>query len=161
MSSQHNEVVEAASAFWRDQADACWKRYPPALRLARQIREPWNVIQRAAILVQGEALHFDLSPGNTPAEPASQGSAIGNNVNAGYLTEAEIRRRERENIFIVLQRTGWKIKGAAGAAELLGIRPTTLMSRIEKLGLRRPSLAERKIVSPRISDARSIKRLRS
>jgi hypothetical protein len=35
---------------------------------------------------------------------------------------------------IVLQKTGWKIKGADGAAELLGIKPTTLISRIKKNG---------------------------
>lgn len=105
------------------------------------IRELCNVIQRAAILAQGGPLHFDLPMGNTPAEPRVQGLAISKGVREGYLTEAEIRRRERENIFIVLQRTGWKIKGAAGAAELLGVRPTTLMSRIEKLGLKKPSVA--------------------
>jgi transcriptional regulator with GAF, ATPase, and Fis domain len=55
-----------------------------------------------------------------------------------YLTESEIRRRERENIFAVLQKTSWKIKGAGGAAELLGVNPSTLISRIEKMGLKRP-----------------------
>ena len=105
------------------------------------IRELCNVIQRAAILAQGGALHFDLQMGNPPTESASQRSAIGNGTSIGYLTEAELRRLERENIFIVLQKTGWKIKGVAGAAELLGVRATTLMSRMEKLGLKRPSLA--------------------
>ncbi len=54
-----------------------------------------------------------------------------------FLTEPEIQRRERENLWIVLQKTGWKIKGADGAAELLGIKPTTLISRIKKMGLKR------------------------
>ena len=36
-----------------------------------------------------------------------------------------------------LQKTGWKIKGADGAAELLGIKPTTLLSRIKKMGLQK------------------------
>jgi DNA-binding NtrC family response regulator len=103
------------------------------------IRELCNVIQRAAIFAQGGALQFDLPMGNPPVEPISQEPAIGDDVDAGYLTEAEMRRYERENLSIVLQKTGWRIKGAAGAAELLGVRPTTLASRIEKLGLRRPS----------------------
>jgi len=103
------------------------------------IRELCNVIQRAAIFAQGGALDFDLPMGDSPAEPTSSRPATGN-VNAEYLTEAEIRRYERENLSIVLQKTGWKIKGAAGAAELLGVRPTTLMSRVEKLGLRRPTV---------------------
>jgi transcriptional regulator with AAA-type ATPase domain len=38
----------------------------------------------------------------------------------------------------VLQRAGWKIKGVNGAAELLGVKPTALVSRIEKMGLNRP-----------------------
>lgn len=102
------------------------------------IRELSNAIQRAAILAEGGALEFDLPMGAPPAEPISQRPAIGEDSNGGYLTEAEMRRRERENISIVLRKTGWKIKGIAGAAALLGIRPTTLMSRIDKLGLRRP-----------------------
>jgi transcriptional regulator with GAF, ATPase, and Fis domain len=103
------------------------------------IRELCNVIQRAAILAQGGALEFDLPMGNPPPEPTSQNLASRDDSNAGYLTEAEMRRRERENLSIVLKKTGWKIKGIAGAAELLGVRPTTLMSRIEKLGLKRPA----------------------
>jgi transcriptional regulator with GAF, ATPase, and Fis domain len=54
-----------------------------------------------------------------------------------FLTEPEIQRRERENLCIVLERTGWKIKGPDGAAELLGVKPTTLISRIKKMGLKR------------------------
>ena len=60
-------------------------------------------------------------------------------VEPEYLTEAEMRRRERENLFAVLQKTGWKIKGVDGAAELLGLKPTTLISRIEMMGLKRPA----------------------
>jgi DNA-binding NtrC family response regulator len=106
------------------------------------IRELCNVIQRAAILAQGGALQFDLPMANPPAELTSQKPAMGNDSNAGYLTEAEIRRRERENISIVLQKTGWRIKGIGGAAELLGVSPTTLFARIEKMGFRRPSIAD-------------------
>ena len=46
-------------------------------------------------------------------------------------------RRERDNLLIVLERTHWRIKGPGGAAELLGVNPTTLQSRIKKMGLRR------------------------
>jgi len=53
-----------------------------------------------------------------------------------------MRRRERENLFAVLRKTGWKIKGVDGAAELLGVKPTTRISRIEKMGLKRSLLKE-------------------
>jgi transcriptional regulator with GAF, ATPase, and Fis domain len=48
-------------------------------------------------------------------------------------------RRERENLLAVLQKTDWKIKGADGAAERLGVKPATLLSRMKKMGLNRPA----------------------
>jgi transcriptional regulator with GAF, ATPase, and Fis domain len=56
-----------------------------------------------------------------------------------YLTESEMQRRKRQNLFAVLQKSGWKIKGMNGAAALMGVNPSTLVSRIQKMGLRRPS----------------------
>jgi len=63
-----------------------------------------------------------------------------------------MRRREYENLFIVLKKTGWKIKGVDGAAELLGVKPTTLISRIRKLGLK-PSDSSRIAPSARVNDS--------
>jgi transcriptional regulator with GAF, ATPase, and Fis domain len=54
-----------------------------------------------------------------------------------FFTEAELERSSRENLLVVLEKSRWKIKGPGGAAELLGIKPTTLLSRIKKLGLKR------------------------
>jgi transcriptional regulator with GAF, ATPase, and Fis domain len=45
---------------------------------------------------------------------------------------------EREHIRRVLEQTGWRIRGSGGAAERLAIKPTTLESRMKRLGLRRP-----------------------
>jgi transcriptional regulator with GAF, ATPase, and Fis domain len=50
-----------------------------------------------------------------------------------------MQQRERENLLGVLKKSGWKIKGDNGAAELLGVKPTTLLSRIKKMGLKRPA----------------------
>jgi transcriptional regulator with GAF, ATPase, and Fis domain len=63
---------------------------------------------------------------------------VANKAEPEFLTEPEIERRDRENLYIVLNKTGWKIKGADGAAELLGVKPTTLISRIKKMGLKKP-----------------------
>ena len=49
-----------------------------------------------------------------------------------------MQQRERENPLAILEKAGWKIKGADGAAELLGVKPTTLLSRVKKMGLKRP-----------------------
>ena len=57
------------------------------------------------------------------------------------LTEPELQRRERENLLAVLEKANWKIKGPEGAAELLGVKPTTLLSRMKKWGLQRPAAA--------------------
>lgn len=104
------------------------------------VRELRNVIERATIVAQGKALEFDLPHANPVSKPPTR---ISVNVGASepeFLTEPEIQRRERDNLHIVLQRAGWKIKGAGGAAELLGVKPTTLLSRIKKMGLKRDGL---------------------
>ena len=103
------------------------------------IRELRNVIERAVILARGGALEFDL-----PAGPGAGVRALTalpeEKEPAGreFLTEAELQQRERENILAVLKKSDWKIKGADGAAELLGVKPTTLLSRMKKMGLKRP-----------------------
>jgi DNA-binding NtrC family response regulator len=103
------------------------------------IRELRNVIERAVIFARGEALDFDLPLTGSSVGLTSFGPRNGDQAEPEYLTESELRRRERENLFAVLQKAGWRIKGVDGAAELLGVKPTTLMSRIEKMGLRRPA----------------------
>jgi hydrogenase-4 transcriptional activator len=99
------------------------------------IRELRNVVERAVILARGGALEFDLLENGS--NPASFERIEINRPESEILTEPEMRRRERENIFVVLEKAGWKIKGAGGAAELLGVNPSTLTYRIAKLGLKR------------------------
>jgi DNA-binding NtrC family response regulator len=103
------------------------------------VRELRNVIERAVIFARGGALDFDVSGTGSSVDIASFLPLDVDQAEPEYLTESEMRRRERENLFVVLQRTGWKIKGVDGAAELLGVKPTTLISRIEKMGLKRPA----------------------
>ena len=108
------------------------------------IRELRNVIERAAIFAQGGVLEFDLPLSSSSVEFTSFSSVHGEQAGSEHLTDAEMRRRERENLCAVLQKTGWKIKGINGAAELLGLKPTTLLSRIEKMGLKRPVTKSRR-----------------
>jgi DNA-binding NtrC family response regulator len=102
------------------------------------IRELRNVIERAVILAQGGPIAFDVPEREVSIDLATSKQTSNEGERVKFLTEAEIRRRECENIFAVLQKTGWKIKGADGAAQLLGVKPTTLISRIKRLGLVRP-----------------------
>jgi formate hydrogenlyase transcriptional activator len=54
---------------------------------------------------------------------------------AGSVKLADV---EKEHILSVLESSGWRIRGSGGAAERLGLRPTTLETRMAKMGLRRP-----------------------
>ena len=56
---------------------------------------------------------------------------------APLLTRAELKQRERESISAALAQTHGKVFGPEGAAALLGMKPTTLSSRIKALGLQR------------------------
>ena len=103
------------------------------------IRELRNVIERAVIFARGGVLDFDLPVTGSSTDLTSFGPRDADQAEAKYLTESEMQRRKRENLFAVLQKTGWRIKGVDGAAELLGVKPTTLISRIEKMGLKRPA----------------------
>ncbi len=86
------------------------------------VRELRNAVERAMILASGPTLRID--PPGVAATPAARGLA----------TLAEV---EREHIQRVLEFTHWRVRGAGGAAEILGLPPTTLESRMAKLGLRR------------------------
>ena len=103
------------------------------------IRELRNVIGRAVIFARGGALEFDLPVTESSVNLTSFEPRDSDQTKLEYITEPEMRRRERENLFAVLQKTSWKIKGVDGAAELLGIKPSTLISRMEKMGLKRPA----------------------
>jgi len=103
------------------------------------VRELQNIIERALILSPHGRLHFDLPrfdggpplPGHRPSEAAS-GPA------APILTEAEITALRRQNLLAALIQSDWKIYGKGGAAEFLGIKPTTLIERMRRLGVKRP-----------------------
>jgi transcriptional regulator with GAF, ATPase, and Fis domain len=85
------------------------------------VRELRNVIERAVIVATGSRLAIEL-PNPVPARPE----------------RAALRDVEADHILEVLNRAGWRIRGAGGAAERLAMKPTTLESRMAKLGIRRP-----------------------
>lgn len=106
------------------------------------IRELRNVIERAVILSRGGVLDFDL-PGATSSAPVARSSVRSETspdsaAQPKFLTEAELQRRERDNLVQVLEAANWKIGGPDGAAELLGVKPTTLLSRMDKWGIKKP-----------------------
>jgi transcriptional regulator with GAF, ATPase, and Fis domain len=102
------------------------------------VRELQNVIERAVITCQGDSFHFVLPEEGAPvgaveAAPTQPGPENGWEV----VPESEMRRRERRNIIAALMKSNGKIYGAGGAAALLGIKPTTLSSRIKKMKIKK------------------------
>lgn len=90
------------------------------------VRELANVIERAVITSHGPVLELaekiDSASGMQEREPKH-----------GNLIEVE-----RDHIVKVLEKTGWKIEGVRGSAQLLGMNPSTLRARMKKLGIKRP-----------------------
>ncbi len=103
------------------------------------IRELRNVIERAVIISRGGALDFDLPVTDSPPAAPRFTPQGADAAEPEILTELEMQRRERENLLAALWKTNWKIRGADGAAELLGLKPTTLVTRMQKMGLKRPA----------------------
>jgi transcriptional regulator with GAF, ATPase, and Fis domain len=103
------------------------------------VRELQNAVERAAIFAQTGALNFDFLRPDSP-KPADPVRAVPSTPTPSpdpvILTEAELKRRERESILAALKQANGKISGPRGAAELLGMKPTTLASRIKALGLK-------------------------
>src|SRR5262249_2945120 len=84
------------------------------------IRELRNVIERAVIFARGGTLEFDLLVDGSSVNLSCHEAQDGDSPAPEYVTELEMRRRERENLLAILEKTQWKIKGVDGAAELLG-----------------------------------------
>lgn len=94
------------------------------------IRELQNVIERALITAQDNNLNIDL--------PDDGGSGVSQrqvevNVTANILTDEQLRTLERENTLSALRACQGKLFGKDGAAELLGLKPTTLASRLKRM----------------------------
>jgi PAS domain S-box-containing protein len=94
------------------------------------VRELQNVLERAAILSRGGRLVLDLPMAATRAEAARDPESP-----RLIRTEGQLRQDERDNIEAALRLARGRISGPEGAAALIGVKPTTLASRIRKLGL--------------------------
>jgi len=86
------------------------------------VRELRNVIERAVIVAKGPSLVIE--PLRAEYEDTASSTSLAD--------------MEREHIRAILDRVGWRVRGDQGAAEILGIKPTTLESRMARLGIRRP-----------------------
>jgi transcriptional regulator with GAF, ATPase, and Fis domain len=100
----------------------------------KSIRELQNVIERALIRSRGGRLQFDLGEAHprrarkTSENPEAEEATP-------VLTMAEMRELERANIERALAQSDGQVYGTRGAAALLGMKPTTLWSRLRSLGI--------------------------
>jgi transcriptional regulator with GAF, ATPase, and Fis domain len=86
------------------------------------VRELRNLVERAMIGCDSHTLTIELQTGSPGVAPVP----------------VSLEEAERKHILDALERTRWRIRGKQGAAEILGLRPTTLHSKMKKLGISRP-----------------------
>lgn len=94
------------------------------------VRELQNIVERAIILSQCSKLSFKLPEIFDQMLPKETVQTIQRNE---ILTYQDLKNLERENIIQALKQTNYKVYGNNGAAEILGSKPTTLLSRIKAL----------------------------
>jgi formate hydrogenlyase transcriptional activator len=115
----------------------------PETTMRRLVEYPWpgnireleNVIERAVILSVGPELNAmpDLPVAAHAAAVADRSPPAASPGNGG----APLEEVERRHIVAILKQSGWRIEGPTGAARLLNINPSTLRSRMKKLGIQR------------------------
>ena len=93
------------------------------------IRELQNVIERACVLSSGPMIEI--------LDPARSAMAFG--AMSGEASSLELDAVERDHLTRVLERARWRIEGSGGAAELLGMKPSTLRSLMKRLNVARPA----------------------
>ncbi|MDX1696448.1 MAG: sigma 54-interacting transcriptional regulator [Ketobacteraceae bacterium] len=100
------------------------------------IRELENVIERQVILAQGDALRFDeLAAEMTQRESKTAAAEV--RPATPIASDADLKRQQRETIVWALKKSGGKVFGEDGAAAALGVKPTTLSSRIKRFKIDR------------------------
>ncbi len=117
-----------------------WKLTPEEVRKLQafdwpgNVRELENVLERALITRHDKGLELALEVGGPTVDGSGQADRTqGMDSVTAVITDAAFLRFERENMLRALRQTDWRIYGPDGAAKLLGIKPTTLASRMKKM----------------------------
>lgn len=98
------------------------------------IRELKNVIERAVISSSGGRLRLDLALPSAPS-PRRASAESSSGQSCDFLTIAEFKELEKGNLTAALRQADWKIWGPEGAAELLGMKPSTLTYQLKQFGI--------------------------
>jgi len=106
------------------------------------IRELRNVIERAVILSTGSRARLDLAMPDDVDIQADVTTDLTPSDGTDFVTDAEMREREKANLAAALRYANWRVWGPDGAAGLLGIKPSTLTYRMKVLGVTKPAQSE-------------------
>jgi formate hydrogenlyase transcriptional activator len=98
------------------------------------VRELINVVERAVIVSRGSELRLAEKIDALPIDLVQRNGPEGENPRE----TKGMDEVEREHILRTLQETGWRVQGERGAAQLLGINPSTMRARMRRLGIKRP-----------------------
>ncbi len=102
------------------------------------IRELQNVIERGVILSMGNELQLDLPGSSIPVYGWTTQNLNKESEQSGeIITYPDLKQLEKNNIVAALNKSGWRVGGAGGAAEILETKPTTLASRMKALGIQK------------------------
>ncbi len=103
------------------------------------IRELEHVMARAAILSTGSRLQLDSALFKSEEVKLQEDTkSIKDLKKAKFLTAEEIKQQEKENLIAVLEESNWRVSGDGGAADLLGIKATTLAHQMKKFNIKKP-----------------------
>ena len=140
-----NDTVLIAEKFVED---LCLKMGRPAVDLSESVknsimaqqwpgnvRELQNVLERALIVSRPGHLDLDRAVAGGATVPCPEEVSSGDGA---VLTIDQLQELERANAIKALESCSWKISGDDGAAVLLGMKPSTLSSRLKSLGVERP-----------------------
>ena len=119
-------------------SDDCVRRLQ-AYNWPGNVRELQNIIERAVITSRDGHLNLDRAlPESVNAAAAALGPVVADKPTAQHVrTAKELEELERSNIIAALKAAEWKVAGEKGAAQLLGVKPTTLSSRMKALNIER------------------------
>jgi len=144
-----DDIGMLATAFARNFARRMGRRLVPlsddcvrglqAYNWPGNVRELQNIIERAVITSRDGHLNLDRAlPESVNAAVAALGPVVADKPTAQHVrTAKEFEELERSNIIAALKAAEWKVAGEKGAAQLLGVKPTTLSSRMKALNIER------------------------
>jgi PAS domain S-box-containing protein len=144
-----DDIGMLATAFARNFARRMGRRLVPlsddcvrglqAYNWPGNVRELQNIIERAVITSRDGHLNLDRAlPESVNAAAAALGPVVADKPTAQHVrTAKEFEELERSNIIAALKAAEWKVAGEKGAAQLLGVKPTTLSSRMKALNIER------------------------